>query len=234
VPPHNITACLNCAGWFDDYNIVNIRYRTLKNDWDTPHRSFFWSAHFAFSSAAVLREVPYDPQLQMLFYGEEILMTVRLHTHGWDLFSPARGLVFHLWERDYRRVYMKDMTQLYNDLAKPSRRRLHGMLGSGPAPFFEEVPEDWPLPGDTSQHPHSVDPFGLGSTRTVADYEAAADVDFAKRRLGSFALRGGAPSEQCFIGEEDGLQATVEAKCKGRTKASKVQELSDSDIDVAD
>ena len=36
-------------------------------------------------------------------------MTVRFWTHGWDLFSPAQGLIFHLWERDYRRVYAEDM-----------------------------------------------------------------------------------------------------------------------------
>ncbi len=36
-------------------------------------------------------------------------MTVRFFTHGWDLFSPSQGLIFHLWERDYRRVYAEDM-----------------------------------------------------------------------------------------------------------------------------
>eukprot|EP00438_Fugacium_kawagutii_P000486 Skav216946 [mRNA] locus=scaffold3396:171429:171704:+ [translate_table: standard] len=40
---------------------------------------------------------------------EEILMTVRFFTQGWDLFSPCEGLVFHLWQRDYRRVYAEDM-----------------------------------------------------------------------------------------------------------------------------
>ena len=28
VPPGDLTACLNCAGFFDDHNILNIRYRT--------------------------------------------------------------------------------------------------------------------------------------------------------------------------------------------------------------
>ena len=42
---------------------------------------------------------------------KEILMTVRFFTHGWDLFSPAQGLIFHLWERDYRRVYAEDMKE---------------------------------------------------------------------------------------------------------------------------
>lgn len=218
VPPGNMTAALNCAGFFDKANILNIRYRTLQEDWDHPQRSFYWSAHFSFSSAEVLQEVPYDPQLLMLFYGEEILTTVRLFTHGWDLYSPARGLVFHLWERDYRKVYVDDQPDLYADLVRPSRRRLHAMLGSGPQPFFEDVLEAWPLPGDTAprHHEEGHDPFGLGTVRTLAEYEAVADVSFKERRLGDFALRGGAPAEDYFVGQEEGGQAAVEARCMAR------------------
>lgn len=80
----------------------------------------------------------------MLFYGEEISMTARLFTHGWDLFSPARGLIYHLLERDYRRVYATDLEKLYRDLVRPARVRLQAMLGSGAKPFFEDGLEDWP------------------------------------------------------------------------------------------
>ena len=111
--PQNITGCLNCAAFFDQHDILNIRYRALQKNWDEPRPSFFWSAHFSFSLAvSFLQEVPYDPRLLMLFFGEEILMTVRCFTHGWDLFSPSEGLVFHLWQRDYRRVYAEDMKVL--------------------------------------------------------------------------------------------------------------------------
>lgn len=52
---------------------------------------------------------------------------VRFYTHGWDLFSPSENLVFHLWQRDYRRVYAEDLSDLYQELTKSSRRRLHAM-----------------------------------------------------------------------------------------------------------
>ncbi|CAK0865415.1 unnamed protein product [Prorocentrum cordatum] len=105
-PPADDMPCLNCAGFFDDNSVLNIRYRTLKAQWPAPQPALFWSAHFSFSSSELLAQVPYDPQLPMLFYGEEILMTVRMFTHGWDLFAPSRGLVYHLWQREYRRVYI--------------------------------------------------------------------------------------------------------------------------------
>ncbi|CAJ1421387.1 unnamed protein product [Effrenium voratum] len=209
--PGNLTGCLNCAAFFDKDDILNIRYRSLTQDWQEPQSSFFWSAHFSFSSSQVLAEVPYDPQLLMLFFGEEILMTVRLFTHGWDLFSPSEGLFFHLWKRDYRRVYAEDMSELYQELGRKSRRRLHSLLGSGPTPFFQEPQQAWPLPGPPLQD-LLVDPFGLGTKRSLQAYESAAGVCFRERRISDRALRGGA-AEECFLAQEEGGQAAVEKQC---------------------
>ncbi len=36
-----------------------------------------------------------DPDLPMLFSGEEILYTARLWTSGYDLFAPTANVVFH-------------------------------------------------------------------------------------------------------------------------------------------
>lgn len=213
VPPGDVTGCVNCAGFFDGTDVLNIRYRSLRRDLEEPCHTFFWSAHFSFSSSDVVREVPYDPQLQMLFYGEEILMTLRLFTNGWDLFAPSRGLVYHLWERDYRPVYMADMVERYRDLVKPSQRRLHALLGSGPELFFEEDCSTWPL-AFTASRPPSSDPFGLGLARSLSDYENQVDVSFKDRRIGDFALRGGLPSEDYFIAPESGGQVAVETRCR--------------------
>lgn len=73
--PKNLTGCLNCAAFFDAHNILNIRYRSLRHDWDEPRKSYFWSAHFSFSSSECLKEVPYDPRLLMLFFGEDTRTT---------------------------------------------------------------------------------------------------------------------------------------------------------------
>ena len=62
---------------------------------DTP----FAGAGFQLSSADVLLEVPFDPKLDMLFVGEEILYSARLWTRGWDLFGPDMNLVWHRYNR---------------------------------------------------------------------------------------------------------------------------------------
>lgn len=59
----------------------------------------FVGAGFQLSSADVLIEVPFDPKLDMLFVGEEILYSARLWTKGWDMFAPDENLVWHHYNR---------------------------------------------------------------------------------------------------------------------------------------
>ena len=57
----------------------------------------FWAAGFSFSRASLIADVPYDPALKFLFFGEEMAMLCRMWTRGYDLFAPTRALVFHHW-----------------------------------------------------------------------------------------------------------------------------------------
>ena len=59
----------------------------------------FVGAGFQLSSADVLLEVPFDPKLDMLFVGEEILYSARLWTKGWDMYAPDINLVWHHYNR---------------------------------------------------------------------------------------------------------------------------------------
>ncbi len=59
----------------------------------------FAGAGFQLSSADVLLDVPFDPKLDMMFVGEEILYSARLWTKGWDLFAPDKNIVKHHYNR---------------------------------------------------------------------------------------------------------------------------------------
>eukprot|EP00662_Eupelagonemidae_sp_cell21_P058275 gene58275-biopygen64036 len=50
----------------------------------------------------MLTDVPFDPHLPFLFHGEEILLTVRLWTAGYDFFSPGENVLFHHYYRSGR------------------------------------------------------------------------------------------------------------------------------------
>jgi len=207
IPPGR-QASMNCANTFDSDGLLLIKARELASPLPEPTKHFFWGAQFSFSSSEILCEVPYDPGLQMLFFGEEISMAVRLYTHGWDVYAPKENLFFHLWDRDYRRVYWKDNRALFASLLRASQCRVQSLLSGG----TQAADVAWPLPGGGTAPTTGPDAFGLGQQRSLQSYQEESGVDFQDKRLQAKALRGGgfALSEQHFsepaIMTEDALQ----------------------------
>ena len=59
----------------------------------------FVAAGFLFAPALFLHEVPFDPFLPWIFMGEEISMSARLWTSGYDIFSPTVNVLNHYYVR---------------------------------------------------------------------------------------------------------------------------------------
>lgn len=66
----------------------------------------FYSAHFAFTLGKFCLEVPHDPEYY--FHGEEISITVRAYTHGYDLFHPHKVVAWHEYTRKGRTKHWDD------------------------------------------------------------------------------------------------------------------------------
>lgn len=154
---------------------------------DTPIPGLFCASGFCFGPGRMLAEGGnYDPGLDFLFFGEELLMAVRLWTHGWNFFAPGRHVVYHLWDRRHRPTFFAQ-----TDAAAQARS-------------LERV--RWLLQGH-------ADPFGCGTQRSVADYFAAAGIDLATRHVSERAQRGGL-DEADFMQEQreqEKAAATVDA-----------------------
>ena len=58
----------------------------------------FVVGNFVFGRRAMFDEVPFDPHIFM--YGQEIALSARLWTHGWDVWQPCDALLFHYWKPD--------------------------------------------------------------------------------------------------------------------------------------
>jgi len=63
----------------------------------SPVLARFMSGHFIFADGVFVKDIPYDPDLY--FYGEEISLSVRAFTHGYDLFHPHTCVVWHQYTR---------------------------------------------------------------------------------------------------------------------------------------
>ncbi len=147
-----------------------------KNRPAKPMLSAFVSANFLFAPALALKQVPYDPYLY--FFGEEITLSVRLWTHGWDFYAPNDVLAYHNYgKRTGRPRHWDDHRQ---------------------AAFLESQSVDriqYLLAGTKPRDPHSLTDiahYGLGQNRSLTDYEAMAKIDFKQRKiLESHYIRNG-------------------------------------------
>jgi hypothetical protein len=127
-----------------------------------PKATPFCAGGFLFGAAEWFRDVPYDPYLY--FIGEESSVAVRLYTHGWDLFTPTDVVLYHDYnDRPDRPRHWHDRPDWTRFNARSIARVRH-LLG------IEESRDPEVL--------REIDRYGLGSRRSLAEYQEFAGVDF--------------------------------------------------------
>ena len=146
-------------------------------DWQirrTPLRARFLAAGFIFAPGSFVDEVRYDPELY--FLGEEVTMTLRAFTSGYDLFHPHETILWHDYVRTDATRHWDDHTETKNvsrkwhELDAISKEKIKRLLA-----------------GET------VDRYGLGSIRTLEEYEQYAGLSFRLRRAQDYTVRCGEP-----------------------------------------
>ena len=140
---------------------------------DKPYKGAFISGHLLFAKSQMFKDVPYDPQIY--FYGEEISYAVRLWTNGYNIYHPHEQIIFHEFDdMAYRKVKLRPFhkeehnSYLFDFLSK---RHTANILTD-------------------SQEITSSFKYGLGSIRTIKEYEAYSGVDFKNRTLKIKAVAG--------------------------------------------
>lgn len=156
---------------FDDCGVLAQRSEmaSITDAPPLPRQNAFIGAGLIFASGAVVDEVPYDPYLY--FEGEEISLAVRLWTSGWDIFVPNAVVAYHDYgQRPERPRHWKDQPD-WDKLNQQARQRIRYVLGMN-------------LPGMSKTRDADlveIERFGLGTARSLADYEAFAGLDFRAR-----------------------------------------------------
>src|SRR5579863_7807464 len=147
------------------------RIDEAKHEHPIPAR--FYSAHFAFADGHFAQTVPHDPAL--FFHGEEISISTRAFTHGYDLYHPHRLIAWHEYQRPERPKIWTDHSQEVKergDIAENWAERNSRSLERARALLGMNGNAD-------SQIEFGI--YGFGSTRTLAQYERYAGVSFAHR-----------------------------------------------------
>lgn len=89
-----------CSCTFSDSDVESqiIRINTgvgYVGDEDHPTQIPFIAAGFFFTTAEFLADVPFDPYMPWCFMGEEIMLSMRAWTHGWDIYAPRHNWIAH-------------------------------------------------------------------------------------------------------------------------------------------
>lgn len=152
-----------------------------------PPMSRFLSGHFCFARSEWAKEIRHDPDIY--FSGEELNLTVRSYTHGYDMFHPHKLVIWHSTMREERAGKLK-----WDDDAKRgvewfkkqdyARKKIRCLLRTEEDPTVD-------LTG-----------YDLGTVRTLRDYEKYAGFYFKEKSVQQYTLNNEYPPNPKIEDEE--------------------------------
>jgi hypothetical protein len=163
-------------------------------------RTRFINGNFAFSRGQWNVEVPQDPD--HYYWGEELNITVRSFTWGYDFFLPNEAVAWHMLHREAppRRHWEhgEDVVQSRNQVAFERLRRLIYSDGG-----------------------YGLGPYSLGRVRSLRDYETYAGFDFATKRAHPDVFTGANPNPVTIKSDADWADCVTfeEARAQGYANA---------------
>lgn len=154
----NVTSIpILCKSNFNNDGMVYFQASTQKAG-KTPRPIPFLAGGYMFAYGGLLKDVPYDPSLEMVFTGEELLYSARAWTHGYDFYAPLKNVVFHYYTRKSAPKFWNDIKD-YKPIQKRNLYRVKKLLG-----FID---------GQTQQSYA----YPMGTERTVQQYLDFAGID---------------------------------------------------------
>ena len=140
-----------------------------------PQLEPYWAAGFSFSRGHFVATAPYDLYQPMIFQGEEISLTLRGFTIGYDFFAPERSVCFHSYEKFApERVKVHKFWEhsgMYKGLEPRAMKRLLGIVHMNP----EIDPSEW-------DHTEEAK-YGLGGARTTEKFFETFGIDVKKKTV---------------------------------------------------
>ena len=189
-----LTLPVMAARRFDKYGILHFqdisRYRMPEQKPSKPLANAFITGRFLFGPGSIVNDIPYDPNLY--FCGEEISISARFWTHGYNIYAPDRLILFHL----YKSTTIKNHTakthwsghQDWLELNRRSMIRVHMLLNT----LKKASEELHPSPDDVVE----LEKYGLGHHRTLAEYGLWAGIDFVNQSINPKAFSREFPAGQ--------------------------------------
>ena len=133
-------------------DLTTLQRTTKPTDLSRPGPSLTIAAGQIFTRGQFCRDIDYDPEIY--FAGEEISLAARAFTSGYDLYYPNETLIWHLYDHDNPKHWDDHSGSSVAHAGTAARLRT----------LFQ---------GDAT----TLGRFGLGSKRSLVEFENYADID---------------------------------------------------------
>eukprot|EP01064_Diplonema_japonicum_P037116 TRINITY_DN8617_c2_g1_i1.p1 TRINITY_DN8617_c2_g1~~TRINITY_DN8617_c2_g1_i1.p1 ORF type:complete len:506 (+),score=38.85 TRINITY_DN8617_c2_g1_i1:73-1518(+) len=139
-------------------------------------------AGLVFGPGQMVIDVPFDPYLPYLFFGEEFLIGIRLWTNGYNLYSPGVNIIYHRYNRKGPR--METHGSKVSIFQAKSHKRIQHIIGvTKPGVAGQRlVPLDTTEEGLTAGLPK----YGLGTVRSLWQYWKFSHLDPVVQNMQTF------------------------------------------------
>tara|TARA_Y100000389_G_scaffold182902_1_gene199901 strand:+ start:992 stop:1879 length:888 start_codon:yes stop_codon:yes gene_type:complete len=138
--------------YYNKYNIIKYDGARIIDTKNSFIKTPFVTGCMLFAESSFLKEIPFDPNLDYLFTGEEILHSLRFYTYGYDVYIPNQNILFHYYIRD-------DNPKLWDDL-KYYKKKLNTLNKVSQA-----------LNSKTNNDANKIlGYYGLGNIKTIQDF----------------------------------------------------------------
>lgn len=159
-----------CRAFFNDRGMISFEgaeeISIGKNQYvQTP----YIAAGFLFAESSFLEQVPFDPYLPFLFVGEEILLSARAWTSGYDIYTPSENLVFHFYTREGENKIWTDKS--YRDDDAFNKVKLLMGIQETTSPSIPPHVMD------------NIERYGMGKERTLEDYYTFSGIDIQNKKV---------------------------------------------------
>ena len=147
-----------CKSFFNKRDMISFMGAQIMNSNKIPYNTPYLASGMFFCESYFLNELPYDPNLDYLFVGEEILHSIRFYTNGWDIYTPYENIIFHEYERKDKPKIWTD-NPYYSDLPAFNKVKYYiGMLQEKEKNNIEK------------NIINNIDKYCLGKKRSLQDY----------------------------------------------------------------
>lgn len=152
------------------------------------------SGHFIFADGIFCQECMYDPNYY--FRGEEIVLSARAFTHGYDFYHPNKTIIWHEYLRPQQHKHWIDHTSINNVSIEAELRNQKSKERQRKLLRMEQSDIDFKQ-------------YSLGTIRSLHDYELWAGLDFDRRLVHKYCadVRGDSPNPTTLSEQEwnDGM-----------------------------